>query len=243
MNHFERLRIARICVLACFVVASGAQAATSLLPFEAPGTTWDERPELAGKVIDRTVQDFSFNEIAGFAIKGSVESLVVRTFNSGTLDFYWRVSVAPDSYWRIARFSSWGGETEGYLAGWLSEGFGTVGGRRPVGYVNGYFDFGFDSAGGGIPRGTQSQYLFMRTDATSYGQTGAFSVRADMQYVPSYQVQSISPSYTTFAPVPEPELYAMVAMALGFAGIATRRRLARSRLIGSESPRQLIGRA
>ncbi|HLK61628.1 MAG TPA: hypothetical protein VKU00_34090 [Chthonomonadaceae bacterium] len=66
-----------------FVITSGTNTAT--------------RPELAGTVLADTYRNFQFKDGHGGTIAGQIEDKVVRETSAGTLDFYTRVIMSPES--------------------------------------------------------------------------------------------------------------------------------------------------
>jgi hypothetical protein len=96
-------RVASACVVAAFT-STGAFAvpvAPGGAPVALPGTTVADDPSLAGTVIADKVVDWvsAIDPTYGFpGAEGSFQSRVVRETATGTLDFYWRVTVDGVSY-------------------------------------------------------------------------------------------------------------------------------------------------
>ena len=66
-----------------------------------PGTSVAARPELAGIVLADTVANWqsAIDPMYGFpGAEGTLQSRVVRSSLTGTLDFYWRIEASPPSY-------------------------------------------------------------------------------------------------------------------------------------------------
>lgn len=174
------------------------------------GTTNAARPELAGTVLEDVITPFSFD-----GVSGTVQNRVVKESGTGTLDFYWKVDVAPSSTgtgvgaFRLIDFDA----SKLTDADWRVDGLGTVAPTtarlfNPTSYPTGAINFLFGSA---VTAGSDSRFFFLHTDATSYALTGHY----DMLTGGTQQLSSV---YQTFAPsaVPEPS-----SLGLMFAGIAT----------------------
>ncbi len=180
-----------------------------------PGTTAALRPELAGTVLTDQITPFSFQ-----GLEGTVQSRVVRESSSGTLDFYWRLTVSRDasgvglSAFRLVDF----GATQLVDADWRMDGLGQVSpstarlfsvSTQPSGAIN----FLFDTP---IPAGSGSTFFFLKTTATDYAATGRFDLLTG-------GAQNLSPIYGTLAPVPEPTAWALGLVGCVVAAAARRR--------------------
>ena len=188
------------------------------------GTTSAARPELAGLVLEDVITPFSFGALN---ISGTVQNRVVRETVSGTLDFYWRIKVDPTSTGEVEAFRL-GGFGYGNIvdADWRIDGLGgspAYTGRvfNPVGRPDGAINFLFpDPAvqpGDPAAADTGSYFFFLHTDATHYAKIATY----DLLGGPN---QTLSDSFKTFAPVPEPSSFVLMALGLGVAGFAVRRR-------------------
>jgi hypothetical protein len=212
-------------------LSTAAQAVVLTLPVSTdrfadtslPGTSLAARPELAGVALEDVVTPFHIDiSPGGVGINGTVQSRVVRETATGTLDFYWKVSVTDaegDLKVHDLRLDRFGFDAL-QDADWRSDSLGsaTVNLARvfsasevPSGGVNFLFN-------GDVAAGEQSRLFFLRTDATAYALSAG------------YDLQSSGPGrnsifYATFAPataVPEPS--GLVMSGLGLQGLG---RLAR----------------
>ena len=189
------------------------------------GTTSAARPELAGLVLEDVITPFSFGALN---ISGTVQNRVVRETVSGTLDFYWRIRVDPTSKDGDVGAFRLGGFGYGNIvdADWRIDGLGgspAYTGRvfNPIGRPDGAINFLFpDPAvrpGDPAAGDTGSNFFFLHTNATEYAKIATY----DLLGGPN---QTLSDSFKTFAPVPEPSSFVLMALGLGVAGFAVRRR-------------------
>ena len=184
------------------------------------GTTAAANPYLAGTVLEDELISFSLaaSQIAGAPlITGTVQQRVVRENDTGTLDFYWRITELNSGslgYLRLGNFNSAVFDTNYRLDG-LGD-IGPTSARRFSDALDSYINFGFTDAAGGdsLLAGQSSYFIFLHTDATRYAKTGI----ADIASTGTYTASS---TFATFAPaVPEPETYAMFLAGLGLLGLA-----------------------
>ena len=193
--------------------------AVPLIPGSAvllPGTTVAARPELAGVVLVDQLVAFSVTIPTDQHITGMIQERVVREFGSGTLDFYWRVfndssSLNNLGFFRLGQFI-----TGSYDADWRIDGLGTVNPDNAFLFVSpsGFVNFEFTA---GLAPGEESRFMFLHTDATSYGLTAIMDVATP-------GTLERSQLFGTFAPgVPDGGSTLMLA-SLAMSGLALLRR-------------------
>lgn len=177
-----------------------------------------------GALLTPLVDDVQSFSMANGGITGSVQSRVVRETASGTLDFYWQVTVDPSSTagsvasFRLSDFGynditdgDYRVDSTGTISPFIARVFNPA--DRPTGAINFLFT---DPP---VRAGAESKLFFLRTTATSYAQTAKYDLTSSPDSL------GISPSFSTFAPaVPEPTALTLVLGGLGYLLARGRRR-------------------
>jgi hypothetical protein len=200
-------------------LALGGSAQAVVLPVNTltplGGTTEAANPQLAGTVLEDDTVAFSFAAYGG-TVSGSVQSRVVRSSVDGTLDFYWRVFNDPNSAGPITSFRIGNFVTPVYDANYRTDGLGDVGPDSAYHFNAPYVNFLFGDLGGStLGPGASSDFMFLDTRATSYARTAVYDVTS---------TGPISDSFSTFAPMPEPGTFALLAGGMGLLALGRRRR-------------------
>jgi hypothetical protein len=191
-------------------------------PVVLSGTTVGAQPDLAGTVLADVVTqwDGAIDPMYGFpGATGTLQSRVVRSDDTGFLDFYWRINVAPPSYPNYVpqQLNITGLDLANFLTGtsfdanYRLDGLGST---APVSASSAdpssfLYQFSLSSFG----PGSSSYFLLLRSNATDFAQSALASIG----------VTSVS----TFAPVaavPEPETYALMMAGLALMGFVAKRR-------------------
>jgi hypothetical protein len=189
-------------------------------PTSLPGTTLGADPALAGTILADVVMPWAsaIDPQYGFpGAQGELQSRVVRETGSGTLDFYWRISVDAVSYPNFVPTAllidniplSGLGTGAAYDADYRADGSGGTapsGARSTVNSLTWLFEpstFG---------PGSSSFFLLLHSEATGYDQSAFADVGAT--------------GVATFAPaaVPEPAPATLVLAGLLALATTTRRR-------------------
>ncbi|AKJ29352.1 PEP-CTERM sorting domain-containing protein [Caldimonas brevitalea] len=200
-----------------------ASAVAHAVPLTTPDKVLDptvvsgyDHPSLAGDIVASKTGSFQYEDwefgdgITERDVRGTVTSSVVRS-DDGTLDFYWQVALDPgsDPAWDfVTSFQGLYNAGITYDAGTLdhpidSAPHSVVRWEDVPGGDFGAIDFHFDS----MAPGARTEWFFLDTNATSFGETGQVSLRRDIYGRPNSNV------LTTFAPVvPEPSTYGLLAV-------------------------------
>ncbi|WP_075793796.1 PEP-CTERM sorting domain-containing protein [Massilia putida] len=206
--------------LALAALAMGSSAYAVVLPVgDTPlsGTTVAANPQLAGPIIADDTVPFSFAAYGG-TVSGSVQSRVVRSSVDGTLDFYWRVINDANSAGAITSLRIGNFFVPVYDADYRIDGSGDVAPDVARRFATPNVNFLFGGASGGtLGPGASSKFMFFDTDATNYGRVASYDLT-------TLENGSISSTFSTFAPVPEPGTFALLAGGMGFLALAKCRR-------------------
>jgi len=214
-----------VALTATAVVLLGARGALAVPvapgagPVALPGTSLAADPSLAGSVLADVTTAWSspVDPMYGFpGAQGELQSRVVRETGSGTLDFYWRISVDGVSYPSDVplaltisglSLSSFGGGAV-FDADWRSDGTGDVAPADASATPNAVT---WDFAAGGFGPATSSFFVFLRSNATTFDSTATASFGAT--------------AASTFAPsaVPEPAGAGLALSGLALLAAARRR--------------------
>lgn len=134
-----------------------------------PGTTAAARPELAGVVVQDVIRPISV-VVGGTVIRGWQQDRIVRSNQSGSLDFYYRINIDQGSNGGIvqvrkADFSPAAAPTD---VDWRIDGLGLKNPKAAARSASGQIVV-FEHAGGNaILPGQQSRFVFVKTRAKTY---------------------------------------------------------------------------
>jgi hypothetical protein len=218
-----KFTLAQIVLSAALLSTATVAVADTLAPNTAivgpVGTTAAAEPQLAGRVVEDVTTPFSYtgwfeDASSGRAavngeVTGSVRSRVVLS-RDGTYDFYWRVTVAGNSFLPVAALSLSGLAPATYNANWRSDDPGSVQPAVIMEQASGEVNWRF---GQYIPPSTEvypgqkSYFLFLDTDARFYSRTAFFSLLSERDSGGSIGIQwgGESGLYPAFAPSSVPE--------------------------------------
>ncbi|HET7867986.1 MAG TPA: PEP-CTERM sorting domain-containing protein [Burkholderiaceae bacterium] len=187
-----------------------------------PGTTVAARPELAGTVLADVSSSWvsAIDPMYGFpGAAGSLQSRVLRETSSGTLDFYWRITVNSASYpsYVPTLLTIAGLDLGNFMTGasfdadYRTDGLGSA---APIGaFASNAGSFSFEFGSSTFGPGSTSYFLLLHSNATEYDQSAFATLGAS--------------TLATFAPVaavPEPSTYALMLAGLVALSSAIRRR-------------------
>lgn len=190
-----------------------------------PGTTLAARPELAGTMIEDslTAWESAIDPLYGFpGAEGMLQSRVVRETLTGTLDFYWRLTVSQTSYPASTpdQLDLSGLVLANFLTGASFDAdyrLDGVGFSAPTGaYAADADSFSFVMNHTSLGPNTTTYFLMLHSNATTYDQSAV--IRAG--------VTSIA-TFAPTAPVPEPQTWLLLCGGLGLLGLASSRRSTR----------------
>jgi hypothetical protein len=207
--------VATACAAGLLAIPAGA---ISLLPGDTvvlSGTTTAARPELEGTIIEDEFVPVSFSDGQGGTISAVVQTRIVQEDVAGTLDFYYRITSFEETTdlsitaLRLSGFDSLATDVD-----FRTDGVGDLGPDAAIRFsppddqfIN--FLFGEDPANPTLAPGQESLFMFVKTDATSFTMSSANLTTTENGI--------ISPQFLVFAPVPEPQGLALLALALAAA--------------------------
>jgi hypothetical protein len=199
-----------------------------------PGTSLAQAPSLAGQLLaqETVLAAFPIGSLSQI-VNVTVEASVIRSV-AGTLDFYWRVLVAPDSVGWVQSLSVTD-FAAAFDADWRSDSPGAVAPSGAWHFPGSpgapVVQFSFsDASRFGLAAGEQSHSLLLRTQATHYSHTGTFDLSGLFFDDNGPAVGGTGP-LSTFAPavvVPEPAAWALWLGGLAALPLLAARRRAQS---------------
>ena len=218
-------------------LASQAVQAVPLPPVShvaLPGTTLAAEPNLAGTIVQDVVTPFHYLQEVSvedqsdfFPVEGTVQSRVVKS-TDGSFDFHWRVNVNQGA---VSRFLLTDASPLTHNANWLADGLGSQAptfASRALGTIQFRFVDIIPDQGenGGLFAPRDSYFFFLDTDAPAYNKSGQYVLDSSLDFSGSMtvEIRGRSDSFATFAPIPEPQTYALMLTGLGAVGLALRRR-------------------
>lgn len=192
-------------------------------PTVQPGTSLAANPALAGSVladVDTTWWSPVDPQYGFPGAQGELEARIVRETGSGTLDFYWRITVDAISYPNDVPLllTISGLSLSRFPGGAAFDGDYRTDDGDDVAPIDAYAaaqSVTWDFAPGSLGPGTSSHFLFLRSEAGAFDATATASIGAILAI--------------TFAPSPVPEPAPAAIVAAGLALLAARWRAARDR--------------
>jgi len=195
IRHPIALSLAVVVGLVCARGAMAVPVAPGAGAVAQPGTTLAADPSLAGSVLADVTTAWSspIDPMYGFpGAQGDIQARVVRETGSGTLDFYWRITVDGVSYpndvplaftvsgLSLSSFAGGGA----FDADWRSDGTGDV---APVDASATATAVTWDFPAGAFGPATSSYFVFLRSSATSFDSaaTASFGATTASTFEPS----------------------------------------------------------
>jgi hypothetical protein len=216
----------RRCLLAVVgVISFAGQVRATNLPVGSTitltGTTLSARPELASTDVVNQTLPFSFiNSATGGQVSGTLFDDVTKENATGTLDFYYQVTMnansSPAGAIRTSGFTGYSTDVD-----FRTDGTGTIdpnSAQRFSGSTAGFLDFIFSTTP--MTGGTMSQFEFVKTTATTYNDSGQTDISADS----GAGSTGISAELATYAPGTVPEPSTLVVLPVIAAAMGLRRR-------------------
>jgi hypothetical protein len=191
--RMRKFGVAGLIVFLLSVTATGSGAVV-LLPGSAEllaGTSSASRPELAGTVIVDDLKSFTgIDSYGNIWFSGDLQVRIVREDISGTLDFYYKISNSAGSLDGIERislsdFTGWDTDVD-----WRIDGLGSVAPSYADRQLSGgtvSFNFtNFPGTPGLVAPGSESRFIFIKTNATSYTAGSAVLIDGGIASVRAY---------------------------------------------------------
>ena len=202
MNRFAHNTLAVWGALALIVLPSAASA-VPLAPgnfVNLTGTSAEARPELTGVVLQDVIRPFSVDHGGGNFTTGTIRDRVVRETDSGTLDFYYKISNDVSSAGSVDfvthnSFAGFGTDVD-----FRTDGVGTIGPDQASRNAAGdevLFDFFSTNL---LFPGAESFFFFVKTDATDFDANGTGSLAF------TSNLGSGTFDFDTFQPVMGPDI-------------------------------------
>ena len=202
MNRFAHNTLA-VCGALALIVLPSAASAVLLAPGDfvnLTGTTAAARPELTGVVLQDVVRPFSVDHGGGNFTTGTIRDRVVRETDSGTLDFYYRISNDVSSAGSVDfvtrnSFAGFGTDVD-----FRTDVIGTIGPDQASRNAAGdevLFDFFSTNL---LFPGAESFFFFVKTDATDFDENGTGSLAF------TSNLGSGTFDFDTFQPVMGPDI-------------------------------------
>lgn len=175
MTPFSK-KMAGLLLLSIFTPLALAQ----IRSWDLKGTTLDQKPDLAGTIVEDTIRTWSWiHSPERYTVNGTIQDRVVRRKSSGNLDFYTRIMMDPQSSSNIFALRKEGFKLPGTYedANYRIDGLGE---RAPVSITHdvttGLYEFSWH--GIGIMRKESSKFVYIGTTAKTYDKSGTTSLFA-----------------------------------------------------------------
>ena len=175
MKPFSK-KMAGLLVLSIF----NPHALAQIRSWDLKGTTLDQRPDLAGTVVEDTIRTWSWiHSPERYTVNGTIQDRVIRRKSSGTLDFYTRIILDPQSSSSIFTLRK-----EGFKlplpyedANYRIDGLGDI---APVSVTHdvttGLYEFSWH--GTNVMRKESSKFVYIGTSAKTHDKAGTTSLFA-----------------------------------------------------------------
>jgi hypothetical protein len=179
-------------VIVTFLLSAAGAVADSYWGIH--GTTAADRPDLAGTVLVDEIRQFDGIENTGKRYRGTLQDRVVQRTVSGTLDFYYKITVDSSSTTSVSRVVRKGFDevpTGARDVNWRIDGLGTVGPDLAYRQEACCFETIFDS---GLKPGESSKFVFIGTGTTRYDSKGSIEIHPVSQDKSLFIMPGFSPT-------------------------------------------------